>query len=729
MTPGAAVRAQTAAPTMAAQASALRVLAMWRVLPGAIMVLGHASRPVPASGTAQVRFAPASRGAFRALSWPASGPDATGHTFIAALRVPDRADPADGAALVLQASGSELLTLSLPSAPVNDASFGQQVAQAAGPHPAAARFMLDALRPTAGRDVPGVGTMLRAFLSQAATPDGHIELMAAVPGGCVLLQGWGSRITGMVQVLLAGAALPCFPGHAGEYTRADAAPPSTGVMLALPGSAAAALHGVDHVFILSDQGLHSRAVLEHRLLDPVASVGHIRHMLPLLRCPPPMLATLRDALRSRYEGRDTLSGNAHPVRTAIDFSASAPGVGAYLSGWVFDPARIVAELSLCGTQGFTARVDLDWTRIPRPDVTDAYQDKPGFPAPADNDAGFAIFTAASPGPDEPLHLQFTFTDGERAFLPVAMADPADPAVRARLLAGVDLYKPSGPTILERHVAPLMARVRPAPTPPARILVQGRVERPHAVVVPLASPHLPRAFLSGFLHDPLGSVEQLVLLVGPEWHQAELDALCGLVRFYGVPATILATAETARPEAALQEAARVTAAESFLLAGPAVSGRAPGWRQAPRRAALGGDGAAFACPTLLYEDWSIRYAGSTELQFQDIAPYTQAHAPLAGLPAALAFDDAVVPAKIGTLECCLVRRPALAALEGAGALSTGTAREAAFFLRLHAAGLAGVWVPSVQVYAPEDDVDFAQGRAARVVDGWVLRDAWGGRGAG
>lgn len=711
--PGEAVRSR------AEPEPGLHVLAVWRVQPGALMLLGRAPGTIPPSGA--VQLAPGSRGAFRGLSWPMTREEQGGHAFLLAVRLPDRADPPNGAVLVLRGTGGERLALRLPQA-ASDPAFGQQAARFAGAHAApVARFMLDTLRPRADRDVAGVGTMLRAFLSQAAQPDGTIEIMAAVPDGCVMLQGWGARIEGPMQVVLAGVALPCFAAYAGEFTRTDTAAPATGIVLGLPSNAAGALAGIDHVFIVSERGLHSRNLVEHRLLDPVASVGHIRHMLPSLRCPAPMQALLREALLPRYEGRDTLCNNSHPVRAALDVAMAAPGAGAYLSGWVFDPVRLLAEVHLCGADGLTERVDTAWTRLRRQDVVDAFRTTPGFPPSSDLDAGFAVSAAVAPVAGEALFLRFTFTDGNRAFLPVPTADLADPLARARLLSSVDLFNPSGPTILERQVAPLLSRLRPAAHPPARVVVQGPTAREHAVVVPLAAPVLPRAFLSGFLQDPLGDAEQLVLVCGPEWDQAALDTLRGLVRFYGLPATILAAFGTAAPAAALREAARCTTAVVFLLAGPGASGRAPGWRQALCRAATGCHGAAFACPTLLYEDWSIRYAGAAELGFRDIAPDAPPQAQVPGMPAGLAASHAPVPAAIGTLECCAVRRPALAALDGAGVLSTDAGQEADFFLRLRQAGLAGVWLPAVQVYAPEDAE--AQGQAGRMVDQWVLRDTW------
>lgn len=706
-----------------------QVLAVWRVQPGALMLLGRTPGMIPASGTVQLTAG--ARGAFRGVCWPVTPEEHATHAFLLALRLPDRADPPGDAALALCGDEGERLTLSLPPTAASLArgpAFGQQTARLAGQHAVAiARFLLDTLQPRADRDVAGVGAMLRAYLSLAAQADGTIDTIAAVPGGCVLLQGSGGHVAGPVQVLLAGVALPCFAGHAAEFTRIDPAAPVTGVMLALPPDAAGALAGIDHVFVVSDQGLHSRSLVGHRMLDPAASVGHIRHTLPGLRGSPSLQALLRTALLPRYEGRDTLCDDAHPVRATVDCAVAAPDVGVYLLGWVFDPTHLLAELHLCGMEGSLARIDTAWTRLQRPDVIDVFRANPGFPPSMDVNSGFAVSAAAMLTPGEALYLQFTFTDGSRAFLPVPTADPADPAVRKGLLASVDPSSPAGRMVLERHVAPLMARMRPAAHPPARVRVQGPAARDHAIVVPLATSVLPRAFLSSLLQDPLSATEQLVLVCGPEWEAPALDMLCALVRFYGLAATIMASVGPAWPITALREAARCTSASVFLLAGPGVSSQAAGWRLELCLAATGRDGAAaFACPTLLYEDWSIRYAGSAELGFQDFAPDGPLHALLPGTPATRASNQAPVAVSIGTLECCALRRQSLAALDGAGALSTNAGREADFFLRLRAAGLAGVWLPSVQVYAPEDAAE-EQDRAGRLVDGWVLRAAWGASG--
>jgi len=679
---------------------------------------------------------PSARGKFRAISWPADGE----YTFLAAIRLPERVTLEDGGAVVLQGARNtdQPILFALPAA-LAEADFGQHVAERAAANGAAiARFMLDTLRPPphpsgdkpatavpqALAELPRLGIMLRAFLSQAAEPDGCIEMMTAVPDGCVLLQGWGARLRGPLQVVLAGGTLPSFAAHAGEFARSDTTAPATGVMLALPPEAAASLHGLDHVFILSDNGLHSRMLVEHRLLDTADSLGHMRHMLTALRAPPPMQALLNAALRPRFEGLDTLTGHEHPVSAAVDLCIVEPEVGAYVSGWLFDPARHVAALHLCGANG-ESRLDTLWTRVARPDVVEVFADQPRFPRSAGHDAGFTVFTDQVPQ-DGPFYLQVSFLDGGYAFLPVTPAAADVHALRGRLLDSVDLHKPSGLPIVERHIAPMLSRLRAPAFPAPRIMLAGPVGREHAVVVPLAAPVLPRSFLSGFLHDTLEKTEQLVLVCGPAWDEAGLDALRSRVRFYNLPATIVWTSMPVGALAALREAFRATTAADFVLAGPGISGRHAGWRRALRGALFGH---AFACPTLLYEDWSVRYAGAVELRFGDTAPWTERQVRLAGLPVAAAAFGAQVRAEFGTLECCAVTRAAVSGPDPDTTLLTEAGQETAFFMRLRDAGQRGIWAPGVEVYAPEARAASAYGpnpgssEVARLADGWMVRETW------
>jgi hypothetical protein len=711
-----------------------QVLAIWRVQPGAYLVLGFASTPVPAAGAARAQSSEAARGVFRGISWDGRrATDSGQRAFLAAIRMPDDSEALADETLLFQSETNETLVLRMPHSLSDGKDFGQHLGGLCGQNAAAiARFMMEMLRPRTGLHSPQVsqrlGKMWHAFLAVAAEPDGCIEITTAVPEGCVLLQGWGAPVGGRLQVLLAGDNPVWFPGQAGEFDREDIVAPAVGMMLALPIQAAGALRGLNHVFLISDRGLHSRALVGHRLLDPVSSAGHMRHILPSLRCAPPMLSLLTETLRPRFDGLDTLSSSTQPVRAAVDRAASASDAGALLSGWVFDPESRIESLHLCGANNFSARIDDIWLRVVRPDVTAAFQNMPGFPPPAGDHVGFSVATASAPASGEGLHLRFTFAGGDRAFLPVMTTNLAEFEVRARILAEIDMFKPSGLQILEQQAAPLFSRISAALGPTATVILKGPTDRAHAIVVPLAAPVPPRAFLSGFLADAPDATEQIVLVCGPEWDARGLDTLRRLIGFQELPASILLATGTPGPLDAVREAARATTAETFLVARPAVS--APmDWRRTLRAALR--DGAAYACPTLLYEDWSIRYTGSGVLRFQDMAPFTNVMIPLAGMPVNLADGDlpaggppgASVPVSMGTLECCAMPRGTVTTHAGPSAFATDAGNEADFFSRLKAAGKTGVWVPAVRVYAPEDGDEPGSSAPARIVDGWMLRAKW------
>ena len=639
---------------------------MWRAQPGALMLLGRASGPLPKAGSARAATTLGALGMFRAEFWPLPGE--AGHAFLAAVRLPDRADPADDAELVLRGArnGDRDLRLALVPASVEPA-FGKQVAAMAGIHGAKlARFMLDVMRPEdasvdgsdGGSDMRQPNAVLTAFLTHAARADGCVELILHVPETCVVLQGWGTRATEPVELLLPGPTLSRYPVHSGDFPRSDITAPAIGSVLALPAGAAAAITGVEKVFLLTGDDLLCRHVVEQRMLDADASLGQVRHLLPRLSCSAPMQALLRAALQPQYQGRDTLSTCGRPVRAALDMAIAAEGGGAYLSGWLFDPAGHTAELHLCA-DGFAARLDETWVRVPREDVSTAFRADPAFPPPAPgHESGFAVATRAAPAPGQSAHLRFTFADGELAFLPVRFADPDSPSVLNALLGSVDLHKSSGIPIVEQHLAPFVARLRPAPHTSGRVLLRGPLDRARAIVVPLRAAALPRSFVSSFLLDAPNVDEQVVFVCGPEWDHTWREALIELVRFYQLPASIIVVPHTPQPADAVREAAAASEADSFLLASAAVVGCALGWREALHRAARGGDA---VCPTVLFEDRSLRFAGPTSIEFNDRAPFAGIRAPLAGACADLAGSGDPAPTEAGTFACCLIRRSALPAL--------------------------------------------------------------------
>ena len=696
-----------------------QVIAMWRAQRGALMLLGRVPDPLPKAGSARVATSAGTPGVFRAEFWPLPGE--TEHGFLMAVRLPQATDQADNADLILRGvrNVDRDLRLGLVAAS-GECEFGKEVAALAGAHGAqVARFMLDVLRLDDGRNMRQPSAVLEAFLTHAARPDGCVELIMHVPQKCVLLQGWGMQLGEKVEILLPGLRRCRHAAESGDFPRHDIAAPASGNVLVLQPDLVEALGSLEKVFVLAGDELLSRHVVEPRMLDAEASIGQIRHLLPRLTCPAPMLELLRATLQPRYDGRDTLNNAGRPVRAALDSAVSSRGGGAYLSGWLFDPGSHMAELHLC-TEDDAVRLDESWVRVPREDVSAAFRADPAFPVPLSDESGFAVAVPVGPASDQPAYLRFTFTDGDLAFVPIRFVDAGSPAVLTALVTSVDLHKSSGISIVERHMAPFIAQMSPPPAPVGQILLHGPFERPCSIVVPLRVPSLPRSVIASFLIDPATSDEQIVFVCGPEWGHTQREALTSLIRFYGLPASVVGVAQSARAVEALRAAGALSRADRFLLMSPGTVGRAPGWRGSLRRAA---QTAHVACPTVLFEDRSLRFAGPTSVTFHDRPPFASVHAPLAGAYVNLADTSEPAEMKGGTFACCLLQRSAFPPLAHAARFMTESGQEAAFFLALRDAGLSGAWVPSVKVSAPEDDAALAA-PALPLIDGWMLRKTWG-----
>ena len=605
--------------------------------------------------------------------------------------------------------------------PCSETEFGALAADLTGPNAASvARFLLDVIRPQDGSDARRPNALLTAFLARSATADGCIELILSVPDRSVLLQGWGTVGDDEVELLLPGAGLPRYTAPVARFARADVQSPASGVVLALPPEALGALAGLETVFILAGDRLIARQIIDQRVLDPDSSIGQLRHLLPRLTCQRATMELFRMAAEPQYQGHDTLAGSGRPVRAALDVAIAVAGVGAYLSGWLFDPAADVAEFSLCWTGG-TVRVDQACVRIAREDVCRIFRDDSKFPPAQHHEPGFAFACDVVPSPLSSAHLRLKFNDGELAFMPVRFSASCSHSVRRALLQTVDLHKPSALAIVERHLAPFLSRIQFVDHQPGAAVLLGPVERSHAIVVPLRGTVPPRAFLSSFLRDQPRPHEQIVFVCGPEWAYGHHQSLIDLVSFYELPASIVALTHEVQPAGALAAAASITRAETFLYLSPDAAGAEPGWREALYAGAHGND---VACPTILYEDQSVRFAGGSNVHFTDRAPYARVHAQGAGLPRqAVARGGMPASMEGGSLACCLIRRPVVPLLERSAPLATAFGQETGLFLSLREAGVSSSWVASVCVTVPEDDVDAAP--LPRIIDGWILKDLWGG----
>ena len=708
----------------------------WQIMPETLMVLGWRNEPSAAEGTVshQNHQKPsAQRGRFRSTAWPFAAAGADAHHFIAALQLPAGEPVRPGETLLLTGQAEPAGVLArLPTRFLDSAAFGTELARlACGSAVAITRFLTQMFAPAATRGNAEIRAMLHAFLERASTPDGCVELVGAVEDHCAFLQGWGAPPGPDCEVLLIGAAIErCTPRMA-LFARSDMRGTASGQVIVLPAMVARDVAQIKAVVLLDRRGLRWRPMIEERrLLSTQDTVNHFRDMLPNLQCDAGTRAALQDGLRSRFDGRFTLYDDGQPIRIAVDLAAAATGAGTYLTGWLYDPASVVAEVQLRGTRGGQARLDANWTRIVREDVTDAFLKDSALPrAEAGHHRhGFAIHVGAvgAPADGESFYLDISFRDGRCGFMPLTISPAGDAATRTRLQASVDLHKPSGMQVIEGHLAPFFARLVADGTKTEPVMVSpvpGSWST--AIVVPLPDAMPPRALLSQFLRDPLGRGEGVVFVFGENWTDAAAESLLTLAAFYGVPAALLRIEGTVTASAALAAVASVAAeAKYLLLLDSGAVGRSPGWRRALHAALDATVGMACVSPTVVYEDESIRFGGTDAIEKLDVTPYVHIRRRLAGMPVSLIADVEPQPSVTASLACCLIPREAIRRLgSDIGLAATPSMQEADLFLRLLRNGVRSIWTPAAQVYAadrPPTDVSENAGRVGRLIDGWCLR---------
>jgi O-antigen biosynthesis protein len=709
------------------------ITAAWQIMPETLMVFGWRHEPSAAEGTVAHQRQGAQRGRFRSVSWSSASAEAGAYHFISALQLPTGEPVRSGETLLLTGQGEPAGILArLPGRFLDAAAFGVELARLSGGSAVAiTRFLTKMFPPAATRGNADIRSMLHAFLERASTPDGCVELAGAVEDHCAILQGWGAPPGPDCEVVLIGAAIErCLPKMA-QFPRSDMRGTATGQVIVLPATATRDVAQIEAVVLLDRRGLRWRPMIkERRLLSTQDTVNHLRGVLPNFQCDAGTRAALQASLRPRFDGRFTLYDGGQPVRVAVDLAAGATGAGTYLTGWLYDPASVVAEVQLRGTHGGNVRLDGNWTRIVREDVTEAFLKDAALPRieAGKHRHGFAIHvsTIGAAADGEAFYLDVSFRDGRCGFVPLTINAAGDAAIRARLLASVDLHKPSGMQIIEGHVAPFFARLT-ADGIKSEPMVVSPVPSTWstAIVVPLADAMPPRALLSQFLRDPLGRGEGLVFVFGDNWTDAGAESLRTLAAFYGVPPALLRIEGTVTAAAALAAVASVAVvAKHLLLLDPGTVGRSRGWRPALHAALEASGGMACVSPTVVYEDESIRFGGTDAIERLDVTPYVHIRRRLAGMPVSLIAAVEPEPSITASLACCLMPRDAIRLIGPAiGLAATPSMQEADLFLRLLRNGVRSIWTPAAQVYAadrPSTDVSVNAARVGRMVDGWCLR---------
>ena len=710
----------TTPPSTAAELSAAVLLDE-----NTLLVLGHDATALPLSGT--VRFGSESRvGTYQAVTWPDDGRV----WFLATLQVEQVALLSlRRAALVGEAGQAHPLPL-ISRLALEPRELAAALAPAAPAHLATVVAFL--------RGQPAAARALTVVLATCAAPAGFIEIFGRLRGNELYLQGWSHGLPGGgAELLFETERCHANPAQIATYTRPDLSAPAHGIGIAVKVEEAFEPRDVRRVYYRRGETYGRLDVFENRLLwGDMESAAHVAAMLPQLQADPATHATLQRLAAPRYQGEETLSTLPVPVRMAFDLTAWVPGEGIFLAGWMLDPEARVDSIHVGGTAGYRARLDQTWVRSQRPDVSQGYAQDTLFAGrlrPGDDAHGFLVFVPCADSHPGELYLEITLRDGQAGFVPLRPIYPTAADIR-RILSSFDLHHPDAERIVDRHVGPVVTaagRGSRHEVRPTAIYAFGEPQPARlSVIVPVTATRTDiDVTMARLAVEPSLAGVELILAASPAAAAAVGPLLPRQARFYGLSGRLVA-GDAADAVAAMAMGASVATSDLLLFMGSSVLPRQTGWLSQLEHLLTSVARGGAISPTLLYEDFSVRFAGA---RANGGAPPENAASLTAfsgyarhWLAKDAAHPDSAVPVHAIAGECCLIHRSAYQLVGGfSGDLVGPDFKALDLSLKLRAARLQCLWAAGIEMLAPDEAAGEPEywARTGAMVDRWGFARKW------
>jgi len=580
-----------------------------------------------------------------------------------------------------------------------------------------------------GRTTPARSTAALAVLTAAARNDGWIEVMGQIDTGEIFLQGWALGLpSDHLRVIVSQDGFLAGEFKAAATEREDLAGKGKGFIGILDtGKTSVNPENIQKLFFRTRDGWRTLDIYERRVLLPTTDVpAHIRDGLVRATAGADTLRTLRRA-GERFDGRDTVSHLADPVRLGMDLVVEIQGAGMLIAGWMLDPEGRTGSVIL-RTGGEYARVDDIWTRLPRPDVSTAFQHNELFAGRLDPrriDHGFLAFLPGlSRSGDAPVYFELTIGESV-VFYPLKPMRNLSRQALERLVAPLDPRTAAAAAAIERHIGPMMQAL----APPAPSVVEMRNfdfdDAGSSKVLVISA---------GLDAEELG-VALTLLALNPETRDvpmivsAPIEAFGSiapeaerLARFYGLKVRVIGSEGVQDACDAFEAAIQATEIDTLAFLSAGVLPRQTDWFSTMERAFRARGGRALVSPTIVYEDDSIRFAG-TWLD-ADAAQLVDRYI---GYPKDVVLGSKPAEVMAGSVECCIVSRSAIKAVGGFTRSYLGVRDKGRdLCLKLRLAGTPSIWLPEVEMISAEGDSggsNLPMRRLAHRIDRWSFDRKW------
>ncbi len=488
------------------------------------------------------------------------------------------------------------------------------------------------------------------FFTAAAERDGFIEILATPDGGGLFAQGWSMSLAAG-PTMLAGVAhdLAVREVEVALFEREDILPPGHGFCFFGKGWRDEELDAVDAVFFEMNGRLLRLDVVHGAVLQLTGTPAttHVAQMLPRLLAPEATRRAFKRVCRPCFQGADTLSGTPLPVAAAFDALLQAPDGALLAIGWMLDPLRRVERVLIKSTGNLYAPIHDSWCALPRLDLHQGFGTDRRFAGLLDEHDclhGFIVHAPASRAETDgaELYLEIVLDDDSCLFRPLT-ATPFESAERLpHLLGALSPRDPELGRVVEEHLAPFLASVRPAAIVPFRA---------YAELQPILG------LLAG---TPEAEALDLVLVTSRSVATETLPRLTEAFDFYGLSGGLVFASEHETTAGRLDLGVAATASPTILCLTPAALPKSAGWLAALMAEAESLPTAGLLSPAMTYEDGSIYFGG------ESADPLTVHGAcALSGYGANWLRRGPARPVAAGAPEVALIGR---AALEAAGGFS-------------------------------------------------------------
>ncbi len=457
--------------------------------------------------------------------------------------------------------------------------------------------------------------------------------------------------------------------------------------------------------------------------------GHVRDILPRVRAGDDVMEALRLAAY-RFDGTDTVSSIDRPIRIGIDFASSVDDGGILVAGWMLDPGRLVEEVTLRGDGG-SVRLCADWTRQPRPDVTEAFAADPRFSRldQRRNRHGFVAFAPGIGGSADgvPAYLELHLRDDKwPRYYPLQPMRSSARGVVDRLMPTLDPRSATAVNVIERQLGPMIqASQRIAPTAVEVLDIGDFDDEASAVLIVGADAACgDLGVLVALLALDPDVRSTPIVIAGP---LDAVDEVAGDVRrlaeFYGLSVRLVMADGVEDFCDALEAGIAATRAETLVLLSAHIVPGSAGWMTELLAAHRRRGRQHVVSPALLFEDGSVCRSG---MWLDDGPEGRKLVDHYVGFPAAGLTVAEPTDVVAGSIECCVLSREAFEASEGFAGGYVGTAEKTIdLALRLKLAGIASIWLPHLHMLLAESSSDAGQPwqRLARQVDAWSFERRW------